>query len=369
MSVGNQEATFLISSAGGYISAFMNRVRKHLPYVYRYPGVMPRAVANYLQMATGKRRLRGVEFALTYDCVAHCEHCSAEFLREKTPNREALSLTQIKNVASQCLDLGALNINLTGGEALLRQDLPEIVAACRPRSTVVSLASNGWLIDNSVAKNIASWGVSIVTMSMDSADPKTHDERRRLPGCYDQLMKAVDYLQRAGVEVFLNTILTRENMANGDMEEMVRLAKQKDVVLTVNLACEVGGWQTADVHPKSGGTDYHRSLMKHPHVRWEGSSNYFREGCPAGLEKIYISPYGDVMPCNFIHLSFGNLQNLPLAMIWEKILSDPTFNRIHKRCLVAENAEFRREYLTPISKSPVHPMPVGEVPLDCKDRV
>ncbi len=364
----NKGAHPVVSRANSSISAFADRARKHLRYVYRYPGVMPRAATNYLQLALGKRRLRGVEFALTYDCVARCEHCSTAFLRAKKPDRPPLNLAQIKDVAAQCLDLGALNINLTGGEALLRPDLPEIVAACKPRSTVVSLASNGWLIDESTAGDIASWGVSIVTMSMDSADPKTHDTRRNLPGSFERLMKATDYLQAAGVEVFLNTILTRQNMADGDMEEMVRLAGDKGATLTVNLACEVGGWQESDVHPLNEHTKYHRSLMENPHVRWEGSSNYFREGCPAGLEKVYISPYGDVMPCNFIHLSYGNLQQYPLALIWRKVLDDPCFNHIHKRCLVAENPDFQKGRLAPISESPIHPMPVTQTPADPEDR-
>ncbi len=350
----------MTSRAGAGIKAFMERARKHLRFVYRYPGVMPRAAGNYLRLALGGRRLRGVEFALTYECVARCEHCSAAFLRHKKPDRPPLSLAQIKDAAAQCLDLGTLNINLTGGEALLRGDLPEIVAACKPKSTVVSLASNGWLIDEATAKDIASWGVSIVTMSLDSADPDKHDARRNLPGSFERLMAATDHLQSAGVEVFLNTILTRENMADGDMKEMIRLTEARGATLTVNLACEVGGWQGSDVHPQNDGTKYHRGLMKNPRVRWEGSSNYFREGCPAGLEKLYISPYGDVMPCNFIHLSFGNLRDYPLALIWKKVLRDPSFNRIHDRCLVAENPEFQKLRLAPISQSPIHPMPVDD---------
>ncbi|MCZ7584487.1 MAG: SPASM domain-containing protein [Deltaproteobacteria bacterium] len=133
-------------------------------------------------------------------------------------------------------------------------------------------------------------------------------------------------------------------------------------MLTVNPPCEVGGWDDDNVHLNAEETAHHRALMKIPHVRWEGSSNYFKAGCPAGIEKLYISPYGDVMPCNFTHIGFGNLTEKPLAVIWNDILTGSPFNKIHDHCLVAEDAEFQRVYLEPVVKSAVHPLPVEQHP-------
>jgi MoaA/NifB/PqqE/SkfB family radical SAM enzyme len=337
-----------------------DRLRKHLRYVTRYPGVMPRAAANYARMILGQERLRGVEFALTYACPGRCGHCSAAFLRRD--DRPLLTLEEKKSVVRQCLALGALNINLTGGECLTLPELSEVVKACRPRRTVVSLATNGLLLDERHCDDIARWGVSIVTVSLDSANPTAHDAGRGIPGLFERIMRGVDLLQARGVEVFLCTILTRQNIADGDAEAMQRLAVEKNVMLTVNLPCPVGGWAKEDVLLDEAQRAFHREFIIRPHVRWEGSSNYFRMGCPAGVEKLYLSPYGDVMPCNFLHVSYGNLRERALADIWRDILTRSPFNRVHDRCLIAEDTEFLRDVIEPIDQSPRQPIPVGEHP-------
>jgi MoaA/NifB/PqqE/SkfB family radical SAM enzyme len=337
-----------------------DRLRKHARYLVRYPGVMPRAAGNYLRLLLGQKRLRGVEFALDYNCGFRCEHCSAAKLRDES--RPRLSVAEMRDVVRQCLELGALNINLTGGECLYLPELAEVVAACRPRRTVVSLATNGEPLTEAVCDDIARWGVSIVTISLDSADPETHDRSRGLPGVFDRIMHGIDWLQARGVEVFLCTILTRQNIANGDADAMHRLVLAKGVMLTVNLPCPVGGWAKEDVMLSDAERAFHRELIQRPNVRWEGSSNYFKLGCPAGVEKIYISPYGDVMPCNFLHVSYGNLRERPLAAIWRDILTKSPFNKIHDCCVVAVDGDVFRDVVTPLDEIPHHPVSASAHP-------
>ena len=338
----------------------LDRLTKHARYIVRYPGVMPRAAWNYAQLLAGRKRLRGVEFALTYDCPGRCGFCSATRLR--TGDRPRLTVPEIKQTLRDSLTLGALNINLTGGECLILPELPELIAACRPRSTVVSLATNGWPLDEATCENIARWGVSIVTISLDSADPATHDAGRGLPGLYDRIMRGVDLLHARGVEVFLCTILTKQNIANGDAEAMWRLAMEKDVMLTVNQPCPVGGWEGADVLLDEDERAFHRELITRPHVRWEGSSNYFKMGCPAGVEKVYISPYGDVMPCNFLHVSYGNVRERPLRDIYRDLMTKSPFDRIHDDCVVGREGTILDEVVRPMENLPVHPVPVEDHP-------
>ncbi|MDP8224221.1 MAG: radical SAM protein [Candidatus Lernaella stagnicola] len=337
-----------------------DRLRKHARYITRFPGVMPRAAGNYARLLLGQKRLRGIEFALTYACSGHCAHCSTTKLRQ--PGHERLSTAQMCDVVRQCRDLGALNINLTGGECLHLPELPEVIAACGPKSMVVSVATNGEPLSPERCDDIARWGVSIVTISLDSADPPTHDAGRGIPDLFDRIMQGTDLLRERGVDVFWCTILTRENIANGDAEAMWRLAMAKNVMLTANMPCPVGGWQKQDVLLNEAERAFHRDLITRPNMRWEGSSNYFRMGCPAGIEKLYISPYGDVMPCNFMHVSYGNLRERPLAAIWRDVLDRSPFNHIHEGCIVAEDGEILREVVEPLEDFATHPVPAAEHP-------
>jgi MoaA/NifB/PqqE/SkfB family radical SAM enzyme len=323
-------------------------LRKHSRYAVRYGYILPRVARNYFRLLVLRQKvLRGVEFALTYDCNCDCSHCSAAHLRDS--KRKLLPFDRIRQALSQSIELGALNINLTGGEVLMRRDLEQLVRAAQPRRSVVSVATNGILLDGDQAVRLKKCGVRIVTISLDSSSPEAHDRSRGHAGCFRKVFEAVEHARRAGLEVFLCTILTPENLGNGDIYRMVELAAERRVTLTVNVSCPVGRWrQCRGVILSQEELSRFDQIVSSPHVRWEGGSNYLKEGCPAGVEKIYISPYGDVMPCNFTHISFGNVAEESLPVIWRRMIRTEPFNRIHDRCLVGANSAFREDYLGPL---------------------
>ena len=98
----------------------------------------------------------------------------------------------------------------------------------------------------------------------------------------------------------------------------------------------MGRWEGRDLTLSTDAYRIYLDLLRLPHIRWEGSSNWISEGCPAGAEKIYITPYGDVFPCAILQTSFGNLREQPLDRIYERIGEDPRFKNCKKPCLAAE---------------------------------
>jgi MoaA/NifB/PqqE/SkfB family radical SAM enzyme len=339
---------------------------KHLKYALRYSYILPRVAGNYFRLLVLRKKvLRGVEFALTYDCNCRCGHCSAARLRDAV--RPVLAMDVVKRTLRECIELGVLNINLTGGEILLRKDLDELVRAARPDRTVVSIATNGILFDRAAAFRLKALGVRIVTISLDSADPEVHDRSRGYKGCFKKVFEAVEHARAADMEVFLCTIMTPENLENGDIYRMVDLARDRGLTITVNVSCAVGGWTNKkDVLLSEEELARFDRLVSLPHVRWEGGSNYLKEGCPAAVEKVYISPYGDVMPCNFAHISFGNVAEEPLPRIWKRMLATAPFDRIHRRCLVGADSRFMEEFLAPLERSERLPLSYKDHPAFCR---
>ncbi|MCL4233702.1 MAG: radical SAM protein [Deltaproteobacteria bacterium] len=338
----------------------MGRILKHLKYPVRYPGIIPRAAENYFRMMVlGQKRLRAVEFAVNYVCQCQCAHCSVEFLGQK--RRPLLDTAQVSRVLDELHDMGVMNINFTGGEAILRPDLRELVRAARPKSTVVSVATAATMVDAKIADDLRDWGVRIVTISLDSADAETHDRSRRHPGSYDKVMNATRLFQERDIDVFWCTILTDENAINGDMLRLVDQAEEWGVTLTINFSCPVGAWHEQPVGVAPELKVLHRELMEREHVRWEGHSNYHKEGCPAGIEKLYISPYGEVMPCPFIHVTFGNVLQRSVKDIWNEMTGTEPFHEVQEGCPVAENPTFFVQYLSPLKTAEIHPVSIEQI--------
>lgn len=336
---------------------------RHFTYLLRYPGITPRVLRNYFTLLCLRRPvLRGVEFSITYDCPLQCRHCSKSTLEQE--DRPPLTPEEIRSALRQAIKLGALNINFTGGEATLRQDLPQLIRAAEPRRTVVSLATSGVPFTAEQARNLKDAGLRIVSISLDAPTPEGHDDFRCYPGCFDQVVTAVRNAKAAGLEVFLCMVLARVNTNNGDVERVRAIAREHGATLTLQMACAVGSWTgRREVLLDEAGRRRFRELTREEGLRWEGASNYLAEGCPAGTEKIYITTYGDVLPCNFTHISFGNLREEPLERIWRRMHLKSPFARIYDRCLVAEDETFQRRFLEPLEGAPRLPLRYSDHPL------
>jgi MoaA/NifB/PqqE/SkfB family radical SAM enzyme len=86
---------------------------------------------------------------------------------------------------------------------------------------------------------------------------------------------------------------------------------------------------------------YINSLQqKSPYLRRDVDSNYFKRGCCAVKEVIYIDPYGNVLPCPFLHIYLGNLKKESLADILKRSLQYAPFQKYSQKCLAAEDHDF-----------------------------
>lgn len=336
-------------------------VEKHRGLMTRYPYILPRIAANYFKLVVLKKPvLRGVEFSVSNDCNAACSHCSAWDLMEA--KGDTLDLATVERVLGECIELGALNINFTGGEALMRREIYDMIERAQPGRVVVSLATNGMMLSDEVVRRLKDSGVRILSVGLDSARPEVHDARKQRVGAYEKLIAGVKRAVALDLEVYLCTVITRENLANGDAWEMVELAKSLGCLLTVNIACSVGAWKDdQDKLLRQNEIREYERMLEVPHVRWEGGSNYLKEGCPAGIEKIYITATGEVAPCPRAHVSFGNARNEPMSGIWRRMLGEEAFGHVQPGCPAGDDPQFIKTYLEPIRESGQSFLPIEEI--------
>ncbi len=329
------------------VGGFGNRLswrRQNLALAWRYRRLMPKLMKNYLRVLAGRRVLRGVEFAITYDCNFNCPHCLTKTLINEA--RPLLTVEEIINTARQIDRLGGIYINFTGGEPILRGDIFEIVErTARLPGLLVTLASNGYALDRHTLSELKRRGLAMLALSLDGPSPSTHDAMRGFVGSYERVEQVIGLAREIALPVWLTTVVTRETLRNGAIAALAGRTARQGLPLTLNLPYPVGAWEGADVALTDNDYQLYLELLAQPHVRWEGSSNWLREGCPAGTEKIYVTPYGDVFPCAVIHRNYGNVREQTLADIYRRLGRTPCFDGRRKPCLVAEAPELWRECL------------------------
>ncbi|MDO9355182.1 MAG: GTP 3',8-cyclase MoaA [Solirubrobacteraceae bacterium] len=163
--------------AGGPVRALQVRAVPPAPLPMAQAGALvpsPSSVDGTLPLADRFGRVASdIRISLTDRCNLRCEYCMPAEGLPWQPREEHLTADEIIRISRVLVGLGIRTIRLTGGEPLLRKDLPEIIAALHaiPELEDVALTTNGVLLERQAAA-IAAAGGARLNVSLDSADPE-----------------------------------------------------------------------------------------------------------------------------------------------------------------------------------------------------
>jgi MoaA/NifB/PqqE/SkfB family radical SAM enzyme len=279
-----------------------------------------RMVANLL---SPERRLHSAFLAVTDACLADCWHCS----NDRSARGAPLSTEEWRGVIDQVQDLGACVIAFTGGEPLLRPDLPALVrhAVEGGAATVVLTAGIGH--DRRALEVLAKAGLWALGVSLDSASPEVTRWLRKHPEAYAGALRSLQIGRELGLYTFINAVLDRDAVASGEHRRLHRLGE------------DLGVDELRLIEPKSCGRLMHaqeetfpganeRAELARFHCRVNRSDSGpkvcafshverpERFGCCAGTLHLHLTASGEVCPCDVTPLSFGNVRSTPLGVIW-----------------------------------------------------
>ncbi len=334
-------------------------------------GMPAHAVAESASSGVEKYQLRLLFWESTAACNLECVHCrrldvAKELAREDLTTQEAFRF--VDDLAT----MGSPILVLSGGEPLYRPDIFEIARYAADTGRVkVAMATNGTLVDERVAKKIVEAGVERVSISLDGADAKTHDEFRKLPGSFERALYGFRCLKKLGMSMQINSTIANHNVhqlrdlyhlslqlgadalhifmlvpvgCGVEIAEDQMLSAQKyeeTLNLFYDLAMEAkiqtkatcaphyfrvmrqrGGVPSqAGGHPGGMPKDPHlmgRTVMGgHPgHPGGHPSMAAMTKGCLAGTGVCFISHKGEVFPCGYLPVTSGNVRTKSFAEIW-----------------------------------------------------
>lgn len=288
-------------------------VNTHFP---PWPGRAFDRLAESFMEPDDAGRLYSVTLAVTNRCSFNCWHCyNAGRSTRDTP------LDVLRALAAELQQRGAALITLTGGEPLLREDLPAIAAAFDDRSCV-NVGTTGWGLDDGLAVALRDAGVFAVGVSLDSADGSEHDRLRNRPGAWRAALAALRTCDLAGLYPYVVAVATREFLQPDHFHRFMRLAQEAGA-REVHLLEPCATGRLAGRGDVVLAAEERRRLLEYQ--RWAAARDdlpvvstfaYLESadafGCGAGLTHIYIDGAGEVCPCNLVPLSFGNICREPL---------------------------------------------------------
>ncbi|MBI5578839.1 MAG: radical SAM protein [Deltaproteobacteria bacterium] len=324
----------------------------------------PRLVARHMKsrlaslLGIGKG-FRIIDLAITYRCNQFCQHCSAAPLAKQAA---VLGLDDYRSIVAQADEhLDVLSWNITGGEPLLSDMLEELIPVLRPRDHFISVQSNAVLLTARRARRLARLGVNCITTSIDSSDISEHDGFRGMKGAYAKTLEGLRHARAAGMQVLVGGVVTHQNLRTESLRTLIERVNAMGAIFLFNIATPSGRWKDSEQYLLRGDDRvYLRQLMsRYPMTSTDHEPGRNRIGCPAGMEKIYITAYGDVIPCPFIHIAFGNVRDTALVDIVACMQNVPFFSAYQDLCIAGESREFHRQALKPLHDGRFTAFPVS----------
>ena len=152
-----------------------------------------------------------VKIKLSFDCNLRCAICNHWRERREAP----LPMERFRDVIVELAELGCRKVHLTGGEPLLRDQVPELVALAAGLGMRVTMTTNGTLVDKDLARRLVRAGLKGVNISIDSPDRKTHDRIRGVDGAWKKAGRAVEYFNKYRKKqkpvIRINTVVSSQN--------------------------------------------------------------------------------------------------------------------------------------------------------------
>ncbi len=310
---------------------------------------------------------RGIELNLNNACNLRCKYCFTGSPKGDHV-KDFMPLDKLKEIADEADKLGYIEWDLQGGEVTLRPDkLFDALDAIQPERFYLYVTTNGYKIDRKIINELGKRGVSRMSVSFDSWDPDFHDEMRGRKDSWKRAIQALEYIQEAGMDPYMNVTVGHYNAKSEDLRMLLEYSKKKKYRTLINVACPTGMWnQVHDVVCDEEDQKHIRELRKEyknlNRNLWNPFDTKLEKvmGCTT-VNRMYITALGDVLACPYVHIKIGNVFENTLKEISDYGFSIKHFRNHSDKCLAGEDLNFIKKFNSTPGKTIFNPVKASEI--------
>ncbi|KKK48038.1 hypothetical protein LCGC14_3149150, partial [marine sediment metagenome] len=186
-----------------------------------------------------KGYLSQVSMELTERCDNNCVHCYINLpADDEEVKKEEITFGEIRKIADEAARMGCLSWHLTGGEPLLREDLPDIYLYLKRKGMRISLFTNATLISSETANLFKKYPPQNLEVTIYGLSQKTYEAVTRNPGSFDAFKQGINLLKENRIPFTLKATVLPQNF--DEIKEMRDFAQSfigqpLGMVLQLNL--------------------------------------------------------------------------------------------------------------------------------------
>ena len=263
------------------------------------------------------------QIGLTNACPQNCCYCYNKHRQGKNMDTE-----RIIQLIHDLKRMGVFWLGFTGGEPLLNKDIVKITEQVG-NDCSIKLFTTGCTLTRQLAKDLKKAGLFSVSISLDHWKEEEHDRVRRYPGAFQTALKAINILKDVGdLHISVSAVLSKDMIKFGQVEQFLQflinlgiheawLSETKPSVddfwrdeLVITEQERIYLCKLQDAYNKQGKISI--NYLGH----FEGKEHF---GCSAGHKMVYIDSFGEVSPCVFTPMTFGNIREKSIEQIFREM--------------------------------------------------
>ena len=284
---------------------------------------------------TGERVPLQVSIEVTRRCPLECLHCYNNLpMGDIDAKQRELSKEEHFRVLDELVDMGCFWILYTGGEIFARKDFLEIYTYAKKKGFLITLFTNGTIINEQIADYLADWPPFAIEITIYGRTRETYEALTAIPGSYDRCLRGIKLLKERGLPLKLKTVATSIN--KHEVTAMRRFAEEElgvefkmDGQINPRIDCSHSPLAVRlipedlvalDMSAPKGKSEYLR-LAKHdlerPANLAQIDTTYF---CGGGMNSFAINAWGEVGICVISQQETFSVRSAGVKAVWEESL-------------------------------------------------
>lgn len=320
--------------------------------IYLFASIPPlktNAFKRYLKgmkiLSKGKSLPLEVHISVTDKCGYNCNRCS------NISNNPEPEIPGLKRIIEKFKNAGTASISFTGGEPGLRSDLHEIIKICADEIST-TLYTTGQGIDKYKLIALKDNGLEKLYVSLDHYKIDIHNSGRKDEQAFQKAISLIENAKSLGIYTVAQAVISDILLNKEEVDKYLYYVNKLGVDEVMIL-------EDIEVKQKTKQDDFEETEIKNYlidlHIKCAQNQSYPRvstmsflergeyAGCQAGFSFCYVNTAGEVFPCDFVPLSFGNIYTDSVEEIFnrfEELLKSPSRN-----CLARALQKYDKEQL------------------------
>jgi len=310
-----------------------------------YDNMVAKGGLNIMAAGTPiKAQVDNVMLAITQKCEYKCQHCYEALNISK---EDTIPLHRWNEVIKELQTIGTSIITLTGGEPLLvYDDVLKLLDEGNKDLSDFHIHTSGCGLTLDKAKELKQSGLTAAGIGLDDFKEERHDRTRGYAGAFKEAVQALRFFYEADVFTYINMCLSKDLVRSGGLREFYSFLKDLNVGYVRLLEPKPwGGYFNMDIESlfteddRQAVTDFFISSIRKKEYQKYPPVSYLayieapeRMGClMGGISHFYIDSRGNVEPCVFLPVSFGNIMEESFPGIYER-MREAIPHPLHKQC-------------------------------------